>query len=173
MNVLAICGSIRESSSNYNLLLALKSFLPVSTSWNYFSINQLPFFDPQLQFDAVLAKNIQALRELAKNSDVMIISTPEYAHGIPGILKNALEWLVCEETLKKKVVLLIGSPSGGGYVKEYLTETIRTMDLLPSEERTLVVTTARSDIAADGKILNKDLQVTIAKFVGSFFYEFE
>ena len=70
--------------------------------------------------------------------------------------------------MKKKVVIIIGSPSGGEFVKDYLTETIRTMDLLPSDDRTLVVTSARSDIAPDGSIINKELETLIKNFVQGF-----
>lgn len=168
MNVLAICGSIRNTSSNFNLLKAVESSFPKETSWNYFLIHELPFFDPDLQFDSSLPKSVQSIRSLAAKADYIVISTPEYAHGIPGILKNALEWLVCEETLKKKVVMIIGSPSGGAFVKDYLAETLRTMDLLPSEDRTLVVTSARSAFTADGRIADKDLEATMNKFVKGF-----
>lgn len=168
MNVLAICGSIRSTSSNFSLLAVAQSFFPEETSWDYFRINELPYFDPQLQFDPALPHTVQTIRSLAARSDYILISTPEYAHGIPGILKNALEWLVCEETMKKKVVIIIGSPSGGEFVKDYLTETIRTMDLLPSDDRTLVVTSARSDIAPDGSIINKELETLIKNFVQGF-----
>lgn len=168
MNVLAICGSIRDTSSNFNLLKAAETSFPKETSWNYFLIQELPFFDPDLQFDSSLPNSVQSIRSLAAKADYIIISTPEYAHGIPGILKNALEWLVCEETLKKKVVIIIGSPGGGTFVKDYLAETLRTMDLLPAEDRTLVVTTARSAFAPDGSITDKDLEATMSKFVKGF-----
>src|SRR5436190_123675 len=111
MNILAICGSIRNTSSNFSLLAIAQSFFPQETVWNYFHINDLPYFDPQLQFDPALPKSVQEIRSLAAKADYIVISTPEYAHGIPGILKNALEWLVCEESMKKKVVIIIGSPS--------------------------------------------------------------
>jgi len=168
MKILAICGSIRETSSNYNLLKATRSLFPSDTSWEYFKIDELPFFDPQLQFDSSLPQIVQSFRLLASRSDYIIISTPEYAHGIPGVLKNALEWLVCEETIKKKVGILIGAPSGGAFVKDHLTETLRTMDLIPSDNRSLVITSARTDITIDGKILKKELEVTIKKFVNGF-----
>ena len=165
MNILAICGSINKSSSNLNILNAIRKFLKQETQWNYFKIEELPFFDPQLQFDKALPESVQTLRSLAQTSDFIVISTPEYAHGIPGVLKNALEWLICEETMKKKVAIIIGSPSGGEFVKDYLTETIRTMDLLPADNRTLIITSARSDIASDGEILNEELEIKIKKFV--------
>lgn len=102
MEILSLCGSIRNDSSNYALLLAVKKLLPQSTGWVHFDIKRLPFFDPKLQFGDDIPHVVQELRALAHRVDCILISTPEYAHGIPGILKNSLEWLICEETMKKK-----------------------------------------------------------------------
>lgn len=168
MNILALCGSIRKESSNYALLLALRSFFSESTKWDIFEIKQLPFFDPQLQFSSNLPSIVASLRDLAKESDYIVISTPEYAHGIPGILKNALEWLICEESMKKKVAVLIGSPSGGEFVKDYLIETLHTMDLITAKNLTLVVQTARNQITSEGEITEEGLRLTLEKFANEF-----
>ena len=89
----------------------------ISADWSEFSLKDLPYFDPDLQFGKQVPVIVQKLRAQAKQADCILISTPEYAHGIPGILKNALEWLICEETMKKNVAIIIGSPSGGVFVK--------------------------------------------------------
>ena len=104
-------------------------------------------------------------RELAAKADCIVIASPEYAHGIPGILKNALEWLVCEETLKKSVAVLIGTPSGGEYVRQYLAETLRTMDLVLPESAILTVRSARQHISVDGEISDSNLSAEIQSFV--------
>lgn len=165
MNILALCGSIRKESSNYALLKAVRNLLPQSAAWTDFDIKELPYFDPHLQFGAGIPEIVKSLRALAEKSDRIVISTPEYAHGIPGILKNALEWLVCEETMNKKVVVLIASPSGGGYVKEYLLETLTTMDMVAKQEMTLTVRSARNDVTPMGEIRNPTLQAEIQNFI--------
>lgn len=168
MTLLGLCGSIRKESSNYALLKAVEALLPASTQWINFDIKTLPFFDPHLQFSEGIPALIKDLRSQAKTADYIVISTPEYAHGIPGILKNALEWLICEETMQKKVVILIASPSGGEFVKEYLTETLRTMDLLPSPELTFILRDGRTQITPSGEITNEELKASLQKFVDKF-----
>jgi len=165
LKILTLCGSIRKNSTNHSLLLALKNFFPQETQWNHFEIKQLPFFDPHLQFSQDLPSPVVDLRALARESDSIIISTPEYAHSIPGILKNALEWLICEETLKKKVIVLIASPSGGEFVKEHLGETLRTMDLVTTPAMTLVIPDARNKIDSDGQIKDDRLKANLQDFV--------
>ncbi len=166
MKILSLCGSIRESSSSGLLLKAFREVLtessPVAASaisqsspdsivWNDVDLKSLPYFDPDHQFDGVPGV-IAGVRKFAQDCDYIVIATPEYAHGIPGILKNALEWLICEETMKKKVVLFVVSPSGGEFVLPYLTETLRTMDLLPSESLTMIVTNARNQLPRNGAV---------------------
>lgn len=164
MNLLVICGSLRSSSSNFSLLTAVRKLLPTTTEWNYFEIKDLPYFDPGLQFSDTpdIVKNF---RKIASTADYILIATPEYAHGIPGILKNSLEWLLCEETMKKKVILLIGAPSGGEFVQEYLIETLQTMDLISDLDRTLIVRTARNQLDSEGNILNDNLLEELRQFV--------
>lgn len=169
MKLLSLCGSLRKESSNHALLKALQSLSPAHFEWVHFEIKDLPYFDPHLQFSETIPGVVKSLREAARNSDFIIVSTPEYAHGIPGVLKNALEWLICEETMQKKVVILVASPSGGKYVTEYLTETLRTMDLLPEPARTLIVRDPRHQLAPDGRILDGDLSAELAKFASATF----
>lgn len=157
MKILAICGSIRVSSSNQQLIEVLKAKLPKSTQCHEFSLKELPYFDPDLQFGEKIPVSVSVFRQLVKEADVLLISTPEYAHGIPGILKNALEWLICEETMKKPVAIMIGSPSGGEFVKIYLHETLKTMDMIPIEDLTLVLTNARKILESDS-VLEKFVQ---------------
>lgn len=158
MNILALCGSLRAQSSNHLLLLALRRLLEPTSTWNFFEIKSLPYFEPELQFSSQLPFLVADLRALAAKADFIVIATPEYAHGIPGVLKNALEWLVCEETMKKPCIILIGSPSGGAFVKEYLSETLKTMDMLVTPERTLSVSVIKNQISPDGEILDSELR---------------
>jgi NAD(P)H-dependent FMN reductase len=167
MKILAISGSIRKESSNSALLKAIHNLLPANIEWTNFKVNELPFFDPQIQFGFEVPLSVQTFRHLAHESDFIVISTPEYAHGIPGILKNALEWLVCEETIKKKVIIFVSSPSGGDHVKEYLLETLRTMDMLVAKETTFVVQSARKDVSTLGDISDLSLKTSIIEFLKS------
>lgn len=167
MRILAISGSIRNESSNSALLKAIRNLLPANIEWIDFKVNELPYFDSQIQFGLEVPPSVQSFRHLAHESDYIVISTPEYAHGIPGILKNALEWLICEETLKKRVIVFVSSPSGGDYVKEYLLETLRTMDMVVTEEMIFVIRSARKDVSKLGDISVHSLKTSIIEFLKS------
>ena len=72
---------------------------------------------------------MRLLRELLIAADAILISSPEYAHGVPGSFKNLLDWLVSTgELVGKPVALLNAAPVGGEYAQNAILETLRTMN---------------------------------------------
>ncbi len=148
MRILAICGSIRRDSSNGFLLAAAKNVLQqnlVNLNWVDFELRRLPFFDPELQYSSATPEVVTEFRDLAEQADLLLISTPEYAHGVPGILKNGLEWLFCEQTQKLRAALLVGSAQGEAVVAQLL-DILPTMDFDFSKDRILLVRGARTKV---------------------------
>jgi chromate reductase, NAD(P)H dehydrogenase (quinone) len=130
MRIIAISGSLRAESMNARVLRAAAAVAPPGMEiLVYEKIGELPHFNPDLDFEGAHAPPAVAeLRALLDGAEGVLISTPEYAHGIPGSLKNALDWLVSTDVLgRKPIVLLNASASGGGYALAALTETLRTM----------------------------------------------
>ena len=68
---------------------------------------------------------VQAWRSRLRAADGLIFSTPEYAHGIPGVLKNALDWVVGSGELVDKPVTLFNASDRATYAQASLTETLR------------------------------------------------
>ncbi|MBY0414961.1 MAG: NAD(P)H-dependent oxidoreductase, partial [Bdellovibrionales bacterium] len=92
----------------------------------YDGIKDLPHFNPDIEFES--NPEVLRYRELLKSADAILISTPEYAHGIPGSLKNALDWVVGSgELIDKKIGLFFTASSGEEFVKVQLFEVIKTM----------------------------------------------
>ncbi len=132
MKIVALCGSLRARSSNRALLHAAAAVAPHGMEWTvYEGLAALPHFDPDLDGeDSVPPPTIAELRALVVRADGLVISSPEYAHGVPGSLKNALDWLVsCPELPGKPVLLLNASVAGGEFAQAALVETLRTMSL--------------------------------------------
>ncbi|MEM5639544.1 NADPH-dependent FMN reductase [Bacillus toyonensis] len=98
--VIAISGSIREGSSNTNVLKTLAAFIPEGIDYTiYNGIGELPHFNPDV--DRVGAPIVvEKFRKTLSEAHALIICTPEYAKSIPGVLKNALEWLVSSARTK-------------------------------------------------------------------------
>lgn len=128
MVIFSISGSLREGSSNTQFLHTIKSVAPAGTEVIvYDKLGQLPHFNPDLDHDKV-PESVKELRGMINRSSAVIISTPEYAHGIPGSLKNALDWLVSTEVLGNKPVgIIMASASEASFAKESLIEVVKTM----------------------------------------------
>jgi chromate reductase len=131
MAIVGISGSLRKHSSNAALLRAAARVAPAGVQVAmYDGLDDLPPFNPDLDEEgAVPPAPVAALRSLLIDADAVLISSPEYAHGVPGILKNMLDWLVSTgELVGKPVALLNASPVGGSYAQAALLETLRTMN---------------------------------------------
>jgi NAD(P)H-dependent FMN reductase len=163
MKILGICGSIREASSNGALLKAAMKQLN-NHEWEIINLSKLPFFDPDLQFSNKVPDPVKNMRSLAGACDLIFISTPEYAHGVPGILKNGLEWLFCEATMKKKVAVVIGSAQGE-WARDQLIEILKTMDFSMEVNHCMIIHGAKSKINQDGIFIEEKAKEEYIKFL--------
>jgi Predicted flavoprotein len=95
-------------------------------------VGTLPHFNPDLDGEgSTPPAAVLDLRERVAAASGLIISTPEYAHGLPGSMKNALDWLVSSPApIGKPVVLWNAAPYGGEYAQASLVETLQVMGLL-------------------------------------------
>jgi NAD(P)H-dependent FMN reductase len=146
MQLLAIAGSIRHTSSTGALVRAAARLAPPGVRVEiYDGLATLPHFSPDLDVDP-LPPAVAALRAAVGASDGLVIATPEYAHGMPGALKNALDWLVsATEPIGLPVVLVSASPGGAAHAHAQLSEVLRTMNLRLVDGGAHVFSRARLD----------------------------
>jgi chromate reductase, NAD(P)H dehydrogenase (quinone) len=108
-SILAISGSLRRVSSNTSLLLAAIDLSPPTVEMNFYNgLGDLPHFNPDLETTEIPA--VMDLKAQVKWADGLLICSPEYAHGVPGVLKNALDWLVSDEDFAGKPIALLNRP---------------------------------------------------------------
>lgn len=106
MKVLAISGSLRAQSSNGALLEAAALLAPGGMQVTLFDgVGRLPYFNPDLE-GGVLPSEVAAFRAAVNAADALLVSAPEYARGIPGSFKNALDWLVGDTEFAGKPVAI-------------------------------------------------------------------
>jgi NAD(P)H-dependent FMN reductase len=93
---------------------------------------------------------VAALRAAIGDADALLVTSPEYAHGMPGALKNALDWLVsATEPIGKPALLVCGSPGGAAHAHAQLAEVLRTMGLPVIDGGAHVFSRARLDAAGE------------------------
>jgi len=127
VKIVAISGSLRAGSSNTAVLRAAARLAPNGVEVILFGgIGNLPFFNPDLDGDDVPA-SVGAMRELIGSVDGLLISSPEYARGVAGVLKNALDWLVGSQEFPDKPIALINTSPRATHALAALTLTLETM----------------------------------------------
>jgi NAD(P)H-dependent FMN reductase len=127
VRILALCGSLRAVSSNRAALEACVLLAPPGTEVTIFDgIDKLPHFNPDFDRDP-LPEPVAGLRRLVGACDRLLISSPEYAHGMAGSLKNALDWLVGSLEFPETEVALINTSPRAGHAQAQLREVLKTM----------------------------------------------
>jgi chromate reductase len=154
ISILAISGSIRERSSNTNILHAIATIVAKNVSYKiYEDIDKFPHFNPDTEEGNIYVADF---RKQLKAVDAVIICTPEYAFGVPGVLKNALDWVVSSGELNEKPIAAISaSPmySGGDKAMASLLLTLKALGTKFTEKSSL-------SIAAITKKTNEHGEVT-------------
>ncbi|HPY40034.1 MAG TPA: NADPH-dependent FMN reductase [Thiolinea sp.] len=133
VKVLALCGSLRRVSWNAALLRTAAQSAPINMRISlYPSLGDLPLFNPDLESE--VPKAVRALYASVESADALLIASPEYAHGVTGTIKNALDWLVSFSPLAGKLVVLLNASPRAYHADAALRETLRTMAATLVEE---------------------------------------
>jgi chromate reductase len=155
-HVFAISGSLRAGSSNHNILRFLGEVAPPDISYFiYDSLAQIPPFDPGLDNDSP-PDAVFELRNFIQNADAIVICTPEYAFGVPGQLKNALDWMVSSGSFSGKPTALITASTGGENAHEALLKTLGAIDASVTDDTKLLVPFIRSKMDGEGNIIDEE-----------------
>jgi chromate reductase len=166
-NIFAISGSLRAGSSNHNILNFLKRIAPADVNFNiYNGLATIPPFDPGNDNDAP-PQPVAEFRDLIANADGIIICTPEYAYGIPGQLKNALDWTVSSGSFTGKKTALITASTGGENAHAALLKVLGAIDASLSDDTTLLISYIRSKMSSDGNITDAETEKSLKSVFGA------
>jgi chromate reductase len=126
VNIVALCGSLRSNSVNAALLKAATVLAPAEMAISLFQrLGQFPLFNPDAEYPSPVP--VRALIDQLIAADGVLIASPEYAHGVTGVMKNALDWVVgCEAFVHKPVAVLNASPRAK-HADAALKETLSVM----------------------------------------------
>lgn len=159
MHILAISGSLRASSSNTRLVRAIARLAPANMEITlYEGLADLPHFSPDLDSDTPPA-SVLTLRQLLQTADGVLICTPEYAFGVPGSLKNALDWTVSSgDLMRKPTAVISASPLWGGGDKAHasLLLTLSALGASVPEGGTLTIPMVNKKLDANSEIVDAE-----------------
>jgi chromate reductase, NAD(P)H dehydrogenase (quinone) len=167
IRVLAISGSLRIESSNSALINAAMRLAPADVAVSiYVGLSALPPFNPDHDIEHAPAA-VTHLRSEVQAHEAVLISSPEYAHGVPGVLKNALDWLVSSGELIDKPVALVNASARATHAWNALAETLAVMSarVVPDASITVPLDGRRLDpegIVADAAVSSALKSVLVA-----------
>jgi len=175
-HLLTVSGSLRTGSSNAALLAAAAQVAPADlTVAACRALGSIPAFNPDREEAATrLPSAVTRWKASLAAADMVLISTPEYAHGIPGALKNALDWVVGSGELVGKLVGVINLSAASRFAFPQLIEVLTVMSANVVPGATVVLDLPRrgvdaGQLAADPMVagtLREVLAALIATFAG-------
>ncbi len=172
--IVAVCGSIRGVSTNLDILKFIGKLLAKDADFTiYDGLADLPPFNPDFDVESTNYQNagVDKWRKLLRAADGVIFCTPEYAHGVPGVLKNALDWVVSSgELVDKPTLVITASPSefGGEKAMASLLQTLRVMTAKIAENGALMIPFVKKKLDENGDISDAQTIEAINSMLNAF-----
>jgi chromate reductase len=149
IKILAISGSLRSNSSNNMIIKAVAAMAPADVQVTiYQDLGQIPPFDDSHEPSLAVID----LRQQLQNADAVFICQPEYAFGVSGVLKNALDWTVASGELVNKPLALVTAATGGENAHAAMLLTFKALSTAIPAGGELIISYVRSKLNAEGGI---------------------
>jgi chromate reductase len=158
IKILAIPGSLRSNSSSHVIMQAAIKSAPANVEFKIFDrLGKLPHFDDS----NTAPEEVEHFRQLIKDADGVLIVTPEYAFGVPGSLKNALDWTVSSADFMNKPVALVTASTGGEKAHAALLMILGALSANIVEAGTLLISFVRAKLTPSGEVKDPALMESI------------
>ncbi|MGB6008986.1 NADPH-dependent FMN reductase [Castellaniella sp.] len=156
IRVLAIGGSLRQGSYNNLLLKQAQRQAPQGVSIEIADLSDVPLYNGDVQAQGFPA-SVLRIAEQAAQADAFLIATPEYNYSIPGVLKNAIDWLsrVPGAPFQGKPAAIASASMGGmggSRAQYHLRQVLVFLDVHPLNKPELFISAAHDKFAADGEL---------------------
>ncbi len=160
MKILALSGSLRANSINSALLRAAARLAPVKlTVTVYHGLGDLPLFNPDIEDRSI--ESVTNFHAQVANADALLIASPEYAHGVTGTIKNALDWLVSFEPFTYKPVGIFNASPRAQHADVALREILKTMSAMIVEEASMTIPLLGANLDEDGMVSTPSVAASI------------
>lgn len=174
--IIGISGSLRAASLNGALLRAAAQLMPSGSRLEIAVIKDIPLYDGDLESAEGIPQAVEALKDRIANADGLLLATPEYNNGIPGVFKNAIDWLSrppadIPRVFRDRPVAVVGaSPGGFGTIlaQDAWLPVLRTLGTSPWFGGRLMVSRAGSVFDAEGKLVDDKIRGQLQQFLEGF-----
>lgn len=167
IKLLAICGSTRQSSSNHHLIRAITELSAGTFAVQLLdTLTDIPHFNPDQDLDPRMAPEaVQHFRAQLAGADAVLICTPEYAIGVPGTLKNAIDWTVSSMHFSQKPVALITAGTSGYKAHQSLLGTLLIIESKIAADAQLVIPSVKTKVSSSGLITDEATETQVRKLI--------
>ena len=175
-HLIGISGSLRKASFNSALLRAAADVLPDGVTFTIASIRDIPFYDGDVEATSGIPEPVRTLKDEIAAADAVMLCTPEYNNSIPGVMKNAIDWLSrppsdIPRVFYGKPIAVLGASTGNfGTVlsQNAWLSVLRTLRTEPWFGGRMAVARAAAQFDGEGKIVNEELRMQLRDFVAGF-----
>lgn len=175
-NLIGLPGSLRSGSFNAALLRAAATLLPEGSKLEVGTIRGIPLYDADVEAAAGIPSAVALLKEAIAAADGLLLATPEYNHSIPGVFKNALDWLtrppadVARVFGGKPVAVIGASPGAFGTLlgQEAWLPVLRALGVRPWFGGQLLVARATAAFDANGALIDAEARERLRRFLAGF-----
>jgi NAD(P)H-dependent FMN reductase len=162
MNILALSGSLRAASNNTMLLRAVARVAPEGIKVAvYPGLGELPLFNPDIEFPHPPA--VADLKASINAADAVLIASPEYAHGVTGVIKNALDWMVGNESFVQKPVALLNASPRATHAHAALLEIVTMMSARVIESACITIPLLGSNMTEDDLVQHPVISASLVE----------
>jgi chromate reductase, NAD(P)H dehydrogenase (quinone) len=172
MKLIAISGALRKASTNTGLLRALRDVAPKDVDIEIATLHGIPLYDGDLEAAHGKPESVKALDARIRAADGVVIATPEYNFSVPGVLKNASDWLSRGGSpFKWKRIGVIGAADGflgTGRSQYHLRQNLQALEaiVMPKPEFFAGDISTKTDAA--GNLTETDSLERLAKWLKAF-----
>jgi len=174
--LLAISGSLRSGSYNTALLTAAQSIGVAGVVLDLATLHGIPLYDGDLEQRDGIPRPVQALKDRIRRADGLLLATPEYNNGIPGVFKNAIDWLsrppadIASVFGNRPVAVIGASPGGFGTIlaQNAWLPVLRTLGARHWAGGRLMLSRAQNVFDASGVLTDARIKQQLADFIGAF-----
>lgn len=174
--IIGLCGSLRHGSFNGMLLRAAVDAAPPGTAITTESIREIPLYDGDVEDEHGLPPAVQRLKDRIAEADGLLIVTPEYNASMPGVLKNAIDWLSrpaadIKRVFRGRPVAIMGAtpgPGGTALSQAAWLPVVRLLGMRPWFEGGVLISDAGRVFDSDGRVADEATRQRIRTFVEGF-----